>query len=119
KTKALLAAGKLPRAEPALRGGGLALFCAPQHAAVLRKEAGAQGASSVAYWLAAHLRTAGEGDYLSLQGYVVPGDGIREEFSRLQGEVRDATRRACTFGFGPRFLHSTGQLHKGGPNTGV
>src|SRR5438270_5765489 len=119
KTKALLAAGKLSRAEPALRGGGLALFCAPQHAAVLRKEAGAQGASSVADWLAAHLRTAAEGDYVALHGYVVPRDDIREEFSKLQGDVRDATRLACTFGFGPRFLHSTGQLHKGGPNNGV
>jgi transaldolase/glucose-6-phosphate isomerase len=119
KTKALLAAGKLPKAEPALRAGGLALFCAPQHAAVLRKEAGAQGASSVAHWLAGHLRTGGDGDYVALQGYVVPTDAIREGFSELQGEVRDATRLACTFGFGPRFLHSTGQLHKGGPNTGV
>ena len=39
--------------------------------------------------------------------------------NELQGLVRDATRLACTSGFGPRFLHSTGQLHKGGPSTGV
>jgi len=37
----------------------------------------------------------------------------------VQGGVRDATKLACTFGFGPRFLHSTGQLHKGGPDTGL
>jgi transaldolase / glucose-6-phosphate isomerase len=119
KTKALLAKGALPKPEPTLRGTGLALFCSPEHAALLRKEAGAQGASSVAHWLAAHLRTAADGDYVALQGYVVPADGIREELSKLQGEIRDVTRRACTFDFGPRFLHSTGQLHKGGPNTGV
>jgi transaldolase/glucose-6-phosphate isomerase len=119
KTRALLSAGKVPKAEPALRGSGLALFCAPEHAAALRKEAGAQGASSVAHWLAAHVRSAAEGDYVGLQGYVVPTDEIRDGFSTLQGEVRDATKLACTFGFGPRFLHSTGQLHKGGPNTGV
>jgi transaldolase/glucose-6-phosphate isomerase len=119
KTKALLAAGKLPKAEPALRAGGLALFCAPERAALLRKEAGADEASSVTHWLAAHLRTAGDGDYVALHGYVVPGDDVREEFAALQGELRDATKRACTFDFGPRYLHSTGQVHKGGPNTGV
>jgi hypothetical protein len=49
----------------------------------------------------------------------VPDDALRVELSKLQGEVRDATRLASTFGFGPRYLHSTGQLHKGGPNTGL
>jgi transaldolase / glucose-6-phosphate isomerase len=38
--------------------------------------------------------------------------------SELRAAVRDATRSATTFGYGPRFLHSTGQLHKGGPSTG-
>lgn len=59
------------------------------------------------------------GDYLSLQAYIDPED---DDVSRLQ-EVRLALRDelivATTFGLGPRFLHSTGQLHKGGPPTGV
>jgi transaldolase/glucose-6-phosphate isomerase len=122
KTKALLSGGKLPPAEPALRAGGLALFCSPEHAAILRKAAGTlggQSASSPVHWLAAHLALGDEGDYVAQLGYLVPGDRVRAELSTLQGEVRDATRLACTFGFGPRYLHSTGQLHKGGPNTGV
>jgi len=49
----------------------------------------------------------------------VPDDGLHAELSKLQGEVRDATRLAATFGFGPRYLHSTGQLHKWWANTGV
>jgi transaldolase/glucose-6-phosphate isomerase len=117
KTKALLAGGKLPSLEPTLRGSGVALFCSPQHAAALR--AATEGASDPARWLAAHLRGAADGDYVALHGYVVPSDGIRAEFEKLQGQIRDATGRACTFGFGPRFLHSTGQLHKGGANNGV
>ena len=121
KTKALLA-GKLPPVEPALRGGGLALFCSPEHGAVLRKAAGTlggQSSSSPAHWIAAHLALGEPGDYVALLGYLVPDDALHAGMSRLQGEVRDATRLACTFGFGPRFLHSTGQLHKGGPNKGV
>jgi transaldolase/glucose-6-phosphate isomerase len=117
KTKALLSGGKLPPLEPALRGSGVALFCNPQHASALR--AAADGGSNPAQWLAAHLRGARDGDYVALHGYVVPSDGIHGEFQKLQGDVRDATGRACTFGFGPRFLHSTGQLHKGGANNGV
>ncbi|MFL5310229.1 MAG: bifunctional transaldolase/phosoglucose isomerase [Myxococcales bacterium] len=122
KTKELLSGGKLPPAEPALRGGGLALFCSPEHAGILRKAAGTLGgdsASSAVHWIAAHLALGHEGEYVAQLGYVVPDDGLHAEFSRLQGEVRDATGLACTFGFGPRYLHSTGQLHKGGPSTGV
>jgi transaldolase / glucose-6-phosphate isomerase len=122
KTKQLLSGGKLPPAEPALRAGGLALFCGPEHAAILRKAAGTlggQSASSPVHWIAAHLALGDEGDYVAQLGYLVPDDRVRAELSTLQGEVRDATRLACTFGFGPRYLHSTGQLHKGGPDTGV
>jgi len=122
KTKELLSGGKLPPAEPALRAGGLALFCSPEHAAILRKAAGTlggQSGSSPVHWIAAHLALGDEGDYVAQLGYVVPDDRLHAELSRLQGEVRDATRLAVTFGFGPRYLHSTGQLHKGGPNTGV
>ena len=122
KTKELLSGGKVPPAEPALRGGGLALFCSPEHAGILRKAAGTLGgesASSPVHWIAAHLALGHAGEYVAQLGYVIPDDALHADFSRLQGEVRDATRLACTFGFGPRYLHSTGQLHKGGPNTGV
>jgi transaldolase/glucose-6-phosphate isomerase len=59
------------------------------------------------------------GDYVAFNAYV-PMDAANEAtLTRIRTTVRDALRVATTVGFGPRFLHSTGQLHKGGPNSGV
>jgi hypothetical protein len=69
--------------------------------------------------LAAHLDTARSGDYVALMAYVTPDDANQRALQRLRVAIRDTRRVATTLGFGPRFLHSTGQLHKGGPNTGV
>jgi transaldolase / glucose-6-phosphate isomerase len=51
-------------------------------------------------------------------GYVPPSAAFDEAVAELRAAVRDATGAATTFGYGPRYLHSTGQLHKGGPKTG-
>jgi hypothetical protein len=51
-------------------------------------------------------------------GYVEPSEAFDAAVAQLRAAVRDARRAATTFGYGPRFLHSTGQLHKGGPPTG-
>lgn len=59
------------------------------------------------------------GDYFSLLAYVGPDEELAAELRALRLAVRDRTRAATMFGYGPRYLHSTGQLHKGGPNTGV
>ena len=59
------------------------------------------------------------GDYLAIQAFVDPGDPVVDEIERARVVLRDRLRVATTVGLGPRFLHSTGQLHKGGPNTGV
>jgi hypothetical protein len=59
------------------------------------------------------------GDYLAIQAFVDPGSAVVEGLERSRVALRDRFRVATTFGLGPRFLHSTGQLHKGGPNTGV
>jgi len=59
------------------------------------------------------------GDYLSIQAYLNPTADTWTALQHLRASLRDRTRAATTLGFGPRFLHSTGQLHKGGPNTGV
>jgi hypothetical protein len=59
------------------------------------------------------------GDYFALLTYVGPDPELAAEFRALRVAVRDRTRAATMFGYGPRYLHSTGQLHKGGPNTGV
>jgi hypothetical protein len=59
------------------------------------------------------------GDYFALLAFLGPDPGLAEELQALRHAVRDRTRVATMFGYGPRYLHSTGQLHKGGPNTGV
>ncbi|MEA2351835.1 MAG: transaldolase / glucose-6-phosphate isomerase [Thermoleophilaceae bacterium] len=57
--------------------------------------------------------------YVAIMGYVQPSDAFDEAVEELRTTIRDATKATTTFGYGPRFLHSTGQLHKGGPKTGV
>ncbi|HEX2155021.1 MAG TPA: glucose-6-phosphate isomerase [Acidimicrobiia bacterium] len=59
------------------------------------------------------------GDYLALQAYLAPDPDIDAAADRFRQIIAEETECATTFGYGPRFLHSTGQLHKGGPNTGV
>ncbi len=59
------------------------------------------------------------GDYFALLAYLGPDPELAEELQTFRHAVRDRTRVATMFGYGPRYLHSTGQLHKGGPNTGV
>lgn len=69
--------------------------------------------------LAALFAAVRPGDYVSLQAYLAPGPTVHDALARLQGLVRDRLHVAVTAGVGPRFLHSTGQLHKGGPATVV
>jgi glucose-6-phosphate isomerase len=59
------------------------------------------------------------GDYVALLAYLGPDPALADELTRLRGEIRDRTTAATMFGYGPRYLHSTGQLHKGGPDSGV
>jgi transaldolase/glucose-6-phosphate isomerase len=59
------------------------------------------------------------GDYLSIQAFLPPEPAIKHQLARLQQALRDNSALATTVGFGPRYLHSTGQLHKGGPDTGL
>ena len=59
------------------------------------------------------------GDYIAFLNYIEETPEIDQKFQDLRVPLRDATHCAVTIGYGPRFLHSTGQLHKGGPDTGV
>ncbi len=59
------------------------------------------------------------GDYVPFMAYVTPGDGVDERIASIRALVQKNLKLATTFGYGPRFLHSTGQYHKGGPNTGL
>ena len=58
-------------------------------------------------------------DYFAILAYLPPDPAVVDRLQRLRNRVREARGVATTLGFGPRFLHSTGQLHKGGPDTGV
>ena len=59
------------------------------------------------------------GDYVDFAAFIQQTPQRDEALQAMRVIVRDATKAATTLGYGPRFLHSTGQLHKGGPNTGV
>jgi len=65
------------------------------------------------------LKSSRPGDYISLQAYLSPTPEVAEALQGIRLTLRDRRRVATTSGYGPRFLHSTGQLHKGGPNTGL
>lgn len=108
--------GALPAETPMLREDGISLFADPNNASAL---AGAAGAGGLAGHLAAHLARIGPGDYFAINAYVEMNEANQQQLQALRHAVRDARRVATTLGFGPRFLHSTGQLHKGGPNRGV
>jgi hypothetical protein len=68
--------------------------------------------------LRTHLGLRRPGAYLCLQAFIAPTSRRDEALARIRALLRDATGNATTAGYGPRFLHSTGQLHKGGPPTG-
>ncbi len=74
---------------------------------------------SFAEILKAHLARAKAGDYVALLDYFEETDEIEQLIQSIRTHLRDATRCATTTGYGPRFLHSTGQLHKGGSDEGV
>ena len=69
--------------------------------------------------VASHLSQLGRGDYFAIGAYLEMNDDHRHALQAIRHLVRDRRRVATTLGFGPRFLHSTGQLHKGGPASGV
>jgi glucose-6-phosphate isomerase len=69
--------------------------------------------------LRAHLATVKSGDYIALLVYVEETPEIEATLQSIRTDLRDSLRCATTTGYGPRFLHSTGQLHKGGPDSGV
>ena len=111
--------GSLPAEKPIVEEAGFKLFTDQKNAADLAKAAGTGADGALKNYLRAHLARLGAGDYFALLGYI---EMNAEHESLLQGlrmMVRDRKRVATVLGFGPRFLHSTGQAYKGGPNSGV
>ncbi|MFN0316385.1 MAG: bifunctional transaldolase/phosoglucose isomerase [Burkholderiales bacterium] len=109
--------GKLPAEAPVLEDGGIKLFTDPRNALALGNNAG--GNRSLAGFLKAHLNRLNPGDYLALLGYIPMNDATQASLQSMRHAVRDTRKVATCVGFGPRFLHSTGQGYKGGPNSGV
>jgi transaldolase / glucose-6-phosphate isomerase len=110
------ATGRLPAAEPIVCADGLALFADPRNAEALRQSA--SGATVEAY-LEAHFRRAHQGDYVGLLVYLDRSAENTATLQEVRTFIRDRKRLATVLGFGPRYLHSTGQAYKGGPNSGV
>ncbi len=76
---------------------------------------GPEFAGAFAAWLA----SARPGDYVGIQAYLAPASDLSSALDDLRRRLLEQLNVATTFGYGPRFLHSTGQLHKGGPNSGL
>jgi transaldolase/glucose-6-phosphate isomerase len=107
------ATGKLPAEEPFFEGEGVKLYADAKNADALK-----QG-KSLAEILKTHFARAGQGDYFALLGYLTMNPQNQAVLEAIRHSVRDKKKVATVLGFGPRFLHSTGQAYKGGPNTGV
>ena len=78
-----------------------------------------QPGASLAEAVEALLKQIKPGDYVALLAYIPPTQAHDRALAEIRLTIRDTYRVATTAGYGPRYLHSTGQLHKGGPNTGV
>lgn len=105
--------GRLPETSPLLSDGDLHLFADEQNMKAL------QGTTSWEQAVAAHLSRVESGDYVAINAYVERTHAVHDRFQRIRTIIRNRKHAATTLGYGPRFLHSTGQLHKGGPNSGV
>ena len=111
------ASGSLPDEEPLVEEGGLRFFADPRNERELQRAV--RGEARAAALLGAHLGRIGAGDYFALLAYLPMTAACEAALQAIRRRVRDRTRAATCLGFGPRFLHSTGQAYKGGPNTGV
>jgi glucose-6-phosphate isomerase len=108
--------GSFPAEPPIAEANGLKLFADERNAAELREAAGEASLPAV---LSAHLGRINPRDYVALLAYVEMNEPHLEQLQAIRHQVRESRRVATCLGFGPRFLHSTGQAYKGGPDTGV
>src|SRR5208337_3730805 len=113
--------GSLPAEKPIVEEAGIKLFTDGKNAAALANAAGTGPSSDgpLKNYLRAHLARLGAGDYFAVLGYIEMNAEHESLLQALRMAVRDRKRVATCLGFGPRFLHSTGQAYKGGPNSGV
>jgi transaldolase/glucose-6-phosphate isomerase len=105
--------GKLPAESPFFTGDGAKLYADVKNVAELK------GGGTLTGFLKKHLSRIGSGDYFAVLGYITMNEAHEEALEAIRLAVRDNKKVATALGFGPRFLHSTGQAYKGGPNSGV
>jgi transaldolase / glucose-6-phosphate isomerase len=98
--------GQLPEPEPTVREGEITAYSA-------------NPASSLDEVLGGFFSQTRPGDYVALQAYLPPSEEITEALQGMRVRLRDRLKLATTLGYGPRFLHSTGQLHKGDAGNGL
>ncbi len=98
--------GRLPTPEPGASRGSLRAW----------KQGG--GSMDFIELLREHIGRAPDAGYFQIGAYIAPSEARTELLRTLQASLRDGTTKATTLGYGPRFLHSTGQLHKGGAPSG-
>jgi transaldolase/glucose-6-phosphate isomerase len=119
KTRELMAAyergGSLPVEPPLLEDDGIKIFADSKNAGALK----AGGAATLVDALRAHFACIKDGDYFGQLAYIARNSDHQKMLQEIRVAIRDAKHVATCVGFGPRFLHSTGQAYKGGPNSGV
>jgi transaldolase/glucose-6-phosphate isomerase len=107
------ATGKLPPEAPFFEGSGIKLYADEKNTAALK------GGATLTSVLQTHLQRIKPGDYFAVLGYITMNDAHERALQKNRHAVREKKKVATVLGFGPRFLHSTGQAYKGGPNSGV
>ncbi|MEL6407299.1 MAG: bifunctional transaldolase/phosoglucose isomerase [Chloroflexota bacterium] len=114
-------AGKLPPKTPIISGEHTEIYLDEHTATPLRELCRAHGydPNSRTEVLAAQMAGTHAGDYFGLLVYFTPTPEEEAKLHEIRGRLRSVTKRAVTVGYGPRYLHSTGQLHKGGRNNGI
>ncbi len=115
-TSAFEKSGKLPGETAVATDGSIEIFTDKANADALRK---AGASSDLASWVKAHLSRISSGDYVAALAYLDRDDANIAAVQSIRMAIRDSRHVATCVGFGPRFLHSTGQAYKGGPNNGV
>jgi transaldolase/glucose-6-phosphate isomerase len=109
--------GSLPQETPFFEEKGVKLYSDDKNAAALKQAAGKD--ATLTSYLRAHMNRLKAGDYFAVLGYIERNEQNRIELQTIREAVRNKKHVATCLGFGPRFLHSTGQAYKGGPNSGV
>jgi len=115
-TKQFEVTGSLPEEAPFLKADWFRVFADPPLADVFNPR---QGSGDLISALHAHLKRASVGDYFALLAYLPMNESNEQRLQSIRHRVRDQKKLATCLGFGPRFLHSTGQAYKGGPDEGV